>query len=76
MKVLSKIINKISIPKSFINNYIKNAITFYSKESNANEYYNLIDSINDKLGRTAILRASSLLNNSTIKNRERFKNII
>jgi hypothetical protein len=37
MKVLSKIINKLSIPKSFINNYIKNAISFYNKESNINE---------------------------------------
>ena len=37
MKVLSKIINKISIPKSFINNYIKNAISFYEKETNKNE---------------------------------------
>ncbi len=37
MKVLSKIINKISIPKSFTNNYIKNAISFYEKEANKNE---------------------------------------
>lgn len=37
MKVLSDIINKISIPKSFINNYIKNAISFYEKETNKNE---------------------------------------
>lgn len=37
MKVLGKIINKISIPKSFINNYIKNIISFYNKETNINE---------------------------------------
>ena len=37
IKVLIKILTNISVPKSFINNYIKNAITFYSKESNANE---------------------------------------
>ena len=37
MKVLSKIINKISIPKSFINNYIENAISFYENETNKNE---------------------------------------
>ena len=37
IKVLSKIIISISIPKSFILNYIKNAITFYTKESNPNE---------------------------------------
>ena len=37
IKVLSKIIINISVPKSFIINYIKNAIIFYSKESNKNE---------------------------------------
>ena len=37
MKVLQKIINKISVPKSFINNYIKNVISFYIKENNINE---------------------------------------
>ena len=37
MKVLSKIIINISMPKSFINNYIKNAISFYLKEVNMNE---------------------------------------
>ena len=37
IKVLSKIIINISVPKSFINNYIKNAITFYIKEPNINE---------------------------------------
>ena len=37
IKVLSKIILNISVPKSFINNYIKNLINYYSKESNTNE---------------------------------------
>ena len=32
--------------------------------------------IDERFGSTSILRASSLLKNSTIKNRERFKNII
>ena len=41
-----------------------------------NEFDNYIDKLNNKLGRTTILRASSLLENSTIKNRERFKNMI
>ena len=41
-----------------------------------NTFDNFIDNINNTLGRTSILRASSLLKNSTIKNRERFKNII
>ena len=37
IKVLSKLLTKISVPKSFINNYIKNAIIFYSKIYNPNE---------------------------------------
>ena len=37
IKVLSKIITKLSIPKSFINNYIKNIISFFIKENNVNE---------------------------------------
>ena len=37
IKVLSQIIINISVPKTFINNYIKNAITFYLKEANLNE---------------------------------------
>ena len=41
-----------------------------------NNFNTFINNLNDKLGRTSILRASSLLNNSTIKNRERFKNMI
>lgn len=40
------------------------------------EYHKAIDKINEKYGETSILRASSLLKNSTIKNREKFKNII
>ena len=37
IKVLNKIIINISVPKSYINNYIKNAITFYLQEPNKNE---------------------------------------
>ena len=37
IKVLSRIINKISIPKSFINSYIKNIISFFIKENNVNK---------------------------------------
>ena len=37
IKVLSRIINKISIPKRFINSYIKNIISFFIKENNVNE---------------------------------------
>ena len=40
------------------------------------EYHKVIDKINERFGNTSLLRASSLLKNSTIKNREKFKNII
>ena len=40
------------------------------------KYYDIINNINEKFGRTSILRASSLLKNSSIKNREKFKNMI
>ena len=40
------------------------------------EYHKAIDKINEKFGNTSLLRASSLLKNSTIKKREKFKNII
>ena len=36
----------------------------------------IIDKITSKYGNTSILRASSLLKSSTIKNRERYKNTI
>ena len=69
-------IRKIGIGYTNLSKKIFEQISLFDNESNTNEYYNLIDTINDKLGRTAVLRASSLLENSTIKNRERFKNII
>lgn len=40
------------------------------------EYHKAIDKINERFGGASLLRASSLLKNSTIKNREKFKNII
>lgn len=40
------------------------------------EYHKAIDKINERFGNTSLLRTSSLLKNSTIKNREKFKNII
>lgn len=40
------------------------------------EYHKAIDKINERFGNTSLLRASSLLKNSTIKKREEFKNII
>ena len=41
-----------------------------------NKFNDLINNLNNKFGRTTLLRASSLLENSTIKNREKFKNMI
>ena len=49
---------------------------FDTNETKSNDYYELIDKINNKFGRTAVLRASSLLKSSTIKNREKYKNLI
>ena len=40
------------------------------------EYHKAIEKINERFGNTSLLRASSLLKNSTIKKREKFKNII
>ena len=44
-----------------------------NKEEN---YINAIDKIQEKFGPISILRASSLLESSTIKEREKFKNLI
>lgn len=49
---------------------------FEKNDTSDNEYEEAIEKIKDKFGRTSVLRASSLLKNSTIKNRENFKNII
>lgn len=69
-------IRKIGIGYTNLSKKTYEQISLFDNLTNTNEYYNIIDSINDKLGRTAVLRASSLLKNSTIKNREKFKNII
>ena len=42
----------------------------------SDKYFNMINDINSKFGRASLLRASSLLKHSTIKKREKFKNII
>ena len=42
----------------------------------SDKYFNMINDINNKFGRASLLRASSLLKHSTIKKREKFKNII
>lgn len=49
---------------------------FDKSEVPTDEYNKIIDKITSKYGNTSILRASSLLKSSTIKNRERYKNTI
>ncbi len=51
-------------------------LSLFDKNTNDTKYTNAIDKIYTKHGPVTLLRASSLLNNSTIKNREKFKNMI
>ena len=70
-------IRKITIAYSKLSN--KKCIQLSLFENNiieTDKYHKAIDKINERFGQTSILRASSLLKNSTIKNREKFKNII
>ena len=70
-------IRKVTICYCHLNKKNATQLSLFDKnELKDNEYYNLIDKINDKFGKTSILRASSLLKSSTIKNREKFKNMI
>ena len=70
-------IRKVSIAYCNLQPKQSTQLNLFDNSINKNqEYYDLIENINNKLGRTSILRASSLLDNSTIKNREKFKNII
>ena len=55
---------------------MKQLSLFDKNEIKSNSYHEVIDSINKKFGNVSLLRASSLLQNSTIKNREKFKNMI
>lgn len=67
-------IRKISIAFSKLNDRkIKQLSLFDKNEIKTDEYHKIIDNINNKFGSTSLLRASSLLRNSTIKNRKNFK---
>lgn len=70
-------IRKVSIAYSNLKDKTHSQLSLFDidKEEN-NEFENLIDEINKKYGQTSILRASSLMKNSTIKNRKNFKDII
>lgn len=70
-------IRKVSIAYSGLKKKTHTQLSLFdtNKEEN-NDFENLIDEINKKYGRTSILRASSLMKSSTIKNRKNFKEII
>lgn len=51
-------------------------LSIFDKNKDEEKYTEALDKIYTKHGPVTLLRASSLLNNSTIKNREKFKNII
>ena len=70
-------IRKVTICYARLSNKRCTQLSLFDNEKiEKDNYYDIVDKINDKFGRTTILRATSLLKNSTIKNRERFKNMI
>ena len=71
-------IRKVTIAYSRLNDKTCTQLSLFDtkQDETSNEYHEIIDKINEKFGQTSILRASSLLNESTIKNREKFKNMI
>lgn len=70
-------IRKVSISFSRLSECSMKQLSLFDKnEIKSNSYHEVIDSINKKFGNVSLLRASSLLQNSTIKNREKFKNMI
>ena len=70
-------IRKITIAYSKLSNKKCTQLSLFENNIiETDNYHKAIDKINERFGQTSILRASSLLKNSTIKNREKFKNII
>ena len=70
-------IRKISIAYGRLSDKKSTQLSLFEKSViETDEYHKVIDEINNRFGSTSILRASSLLKESTIKNRERFKNLI
>ncbi len=70
-------IRKITIAYSKLSNKKCTQLSLFENNIiETDNYHKAIDKINERFGHTSILRASSLLKNSTIKNREKFKNII
>ena len=70
-------IRKVSIAYSGLKKKTHAQLSLFDKDKEENnDFENLIDEINKKYGQTSILRASSLMKSSTIKNRKNFKEII
>ena len=70
-------IRKVGIAYSKLSDKGATQLSLFDKnEVPTDEYNKIIDKITSKYGNTSILRASSLLKSSTIKNRERYKNTI
>ena len=70
-------IRKVGIAYSKLSDKGATQLSLFDKnEIPTDEYNKIIDKITSKYGNTSILRASSLLKSSTVKNRERYKNTI
>ena len=70
-------VRKVAIGYTRLSNKIATQLSLFDENVIENAYYsNVINNINNKFGRASLLRASSLLKHSTIKKREKFKNII
>ena len=70
-------VRRISVAYLRLNDKKNRQLSLFDKnEIKTDEYHKIIDEINSKYGSTSVLRASSLLRNSTIKNRKNFKEII
>lgn len=70
-------IRKVSIAYGKLSDKKSTQLSLFENNTiETNDYHKVIDEINNRFGSTSILRASSLLKESTIKSRERFKNQI
>lgn len=70
-------VRQIAIAFSKLNDKKNRQLSLFDKnEIKTDEYHKIIDQINEKYGSTSLLRASSLLKGSTIRNRKNFKNEI
>lgn len=70
-------IRKIGIGFSRLTTESNKQLSLFDKNDIKTSSYNeIVDKINEKYGNISILRASSLLKSSTIKNREKYKNMI